>query len=248
MENNQKLIKIWDQVADDYDKFLADKKDVYQLKINWPQILNILGSVKDKLILDAGCANGYYCEEIKRLGAKVTGIDASEVLIQHAKDRYPDIEFSQMDLTKSLNFRDNSFHIILCKMVLMDIENIEIALSEFYRILQTSGTCVISIIHPFYPLYYLFKRTWDGGDPNKYIDVDDYFENTFTWLLTRHSNIKSPIYVRPLNFYINTITNNGFIIKGVSEPRLTEQFVSEHPEYQDRTSCPIVLNLELIKK
>ena len=46
-------------------------------------------------------------------------------------------EFSVMDITMPISFENNQFDIIFSKLVLMDVENIDLAFSECYRLLKT---------------------------------------------------------------------------------------------------------------
>ena len=73
-------------------KFIKEKLISYfglNLKNNEP--------LKKISILDIGCGGGLLCEPLKRLGAKVTGIDASkkniEVAKLHAKEMGLDIDY-----------------------------------------------------------------------------------------------------------------------------------------------------------
>ena len=48
-------------------------------------ILELLGDVRGKKLLDAGCATGYFGEKLEKKGAKVTGVDSSIRSISKAK-------------------------------------------------------------------------------------------------------------------------------------------------------------------
>ena len=54
-----------------------------------PQFVNTSEPLKGLTILDVGCGGGILCEPLARLGAKVTGIDATAELIVIAKEHVP---------------------------------------------------------------------------------------------------------------------------------------------------------------
>lgn len=100
-------------------------------------------------------------------------------------------------------------------------------MSEFNRILKSSGTFVFSVHHPFMD-FTVFNR-------------ENYF---FTELLedewdTTNGKIKVQFYRRPLNEIINPVINAGFTIDKILEPMPTEQFKIKNPRsYEKLTKKP----------
>ncbi len=50
-----------------------------------PHLLDLLGDVSDRVVLDAGCGEGYLARILAARGARVTGIDLSPRLIALAR-------------------------------------------------------------------------------------------------------------------------------------------------------------------
>ena len=63
-------------------------------------LVELLKPTSGEQILDIGCGTGDLVNVIAEAGAHVTGIDASENMVQQAKAKYPGIHFEQMDATK----------------------------------------------------------------------------------------------------------------------------------------------------
>lgn len=247
MDLAKKLLKIWDSIAEEYNLFLQQGGDAYQLNINWPSLKKMLGDIRGKKVLDAGCGNGYYTSILNsEMGGQLIGIDGSKRIIELAKKQYPNVPFKVHDLTNPLPYDDEAFDIVFSKMVIMDLPEIKSVIAEFHRVLKTNGTCLISIIHPTYPLYYWLKKNGTQLHTGKYEEVSSYFLETFTWHTP--GQIKVPAYTRPLKDYLNEFCKLNFHLSEIDEPEMSEDFISNYPKYSDRRGIPVVLNLKFIKQ
>lgn len=88
--------------------------------------------------------------------AKITGIDFSSEMLQIARDKwkkYPDINFVEADCTQ-LPFEDEQFDLCTISFGLRNIEDMEKALKEIYRVLKKGG-------------YFI---NLDLGKPNKFFN------------------------------------------------------------------------------
>ena len=68
--------RIWDRNAEEWHRSYGER-DPNRGDLLDPLILDLLGEVKGKRILDAGCGDGYLSRKLARLGAKVTGVEIS---------------------------------------------------------------------------------------------------------------------------------------------------------------------------
>src|SRR5918999_3200494 len=69
-----------------------------------PHLLDLLGDVSDRVVLDAGCGEGYLARILAARGARVTGIDLSPRLIDLARQKESDgvITYHVADLSEPL--------------------------------------------------------------------------------------------------------------------------------------------------
>ena len=143
-------MKQWDKFAHEYDKMMGETGDIPHQKLINPAIQQFLGDISGKVILDAGCGNGYRVRRLSVSTKKVIGIDNSKELIKIAKRKgIPStVSFKVADLTKALPFKDGYFDIILSNMVLHYLPNIKPIAKEFKRVLKQGGELVFSICHP----------------------------------------------------------------------------------------------------
>lgn len=104
------------------------------------------GFVKDKIVLDIGCAGGYGSDYLYRHGArKVIGIELSTEAADSAKEKFgrDNLEFFAMDAT-SLNFGDSLFDVVISFQVIEHIIDYKKYLSEVRRVLKDDGFFIVS--------------------------------------------------------------------------------------------------------
>ena len=104
----------------------------------------------DKIkILDIGCGGGLLCEPLTRLGAIVTGIDASKNNIEVAK-----LHSKEMDLSinyincspENLKFR-NKFDVILNMEVIEHVANVELFIQNCSKLIEKNGIMFVATIN-----------------------------------------------------------------------------------------------------
>ena len=92
-------------------------------------------------ILDIGCGGGLISEPMTRLGAKVTGIDASSKNIQvaklHAKKNNLNINYINLEPEK-LNL-ENEFNIILNLEIIEHVDDLNLYLKSCFKLLKPGG-------------------------------------------------------------------------------------------------------------
>jgi SAM-dependent methyltransferase len=112
--------------------------------------LDLLGSLCEGRLLDAGCGNGKYSIPLQMHGFDVIGVDVSRGALELAAKvreyRELDIEFSIADICH-LPFPAGSFNVIWCYGVLQHLmlEERELAISEFRRLLCRDGMLFLEV-------------------------------------------------------------------------------------------------------
>ncbi len=224
IEKWNKSAKIYAKAQENNDFAIINKKIVYER----------FKDLTDKTVLDLGCGCGDYTNYFYSMGAKTTGCDGSEKLVQIAKEQYPHLNFEVVDIDKRFPYEDNSFDLVFCNQVLMDIENLDNAFQEAYRITKSDGTLYFSIVHPAF-----YDGEWSmniKGFKNKRVMkkyLSEYsFDNNF-WGKTTH-------YHRTVSKYINTTIETGFKLVRLDEP-VTYDGITKSKEF------PLFLFAEFVK-
>ena len=110
-------------------------------------------NLKDaKKILDVGCGPGTVTKDIARFTkGKVVGMDSSQDMIDVAKRILKDYDNVTLKVgsAEKIPFKDNSFDIVTCNLVLMWAGNPQKVVDEMARVVKHGG-CVLASLEPDY--------------------------------------------------------------------------------------------------
>lgn len=106
--------------------------------------LDFIGSVNRLRLLDVGCGTGIFSDMANGKGAEVTGIDATDNLINEAKLHNPNISFLTGEM-EELPFEDELFDVVCGFNSFQYAANTKNALTEAKRVLKPGGKLVAMI-------------------------------------------------------------------------------------------------------
>jgi len=110
---------------------------------------NKVNPLKKLKILDIGCGGGLLCEPLSRLGAKMTGIDASknniEVARLHSKEMNLNINYINCS-PENFMFK-NKFDAILNMEVIEHVSNVELFIKNCSKLIEKEGIMFIATIN-----------------------------------------------------------------------------------------------------
>src|SRR5574341_1361724 len=119
-----------------------------------------------RMVLDYGCGDGDASLFLARHGARVIGIDLSEVSLRNgralaARAGFGDtVSFQAMDC-EALGFRDDAFDLILVSGVLHHLD-LRRAYAELARVLKPDGAVICSEALGHNPVIQLYRRLTPG--------------------------------------------------------------------------------------
>ena len=212
----------YDSIADTY----AGKIDEapHNAFYERPAMLGIMPSVAGERILDAGCGNGWYAEQLLSRGADVDAIDASAVMVEHARTRLAGqlteggggrLSVQHADLMNPLPFASARFGGIVCPLVMHYIADWRPTFREFRRVLKDDGWLLFSTHHPATEMV--------RYAPENYFKVE-HVVDTWKWLG------KVEFYRRPLTEISSSLADSGFFIDRLLEPIPTAEFRAVKPD------------------
>lgn len=212
----------YEQLADAYEHDI-DTAGPYNSEYERPTMMGMLpGDLSGTRFLDAGCAAGWYAQQLAGRGAEVTAIDLSPAMVEAARRRTGSkVRVLCHDLEEPLPFADRSFDAVLSSLTLHYLQNWGPVLAEFRRVLVPGGMLLCSVHHPFMDL--------------KLSESGDYFLRellTETWN-KQGREVDVSFYRRPLQEIVNSVSPH-FALEQMIEPQPTPAFKQMHPEGYER--------------
>lgn len=138
-KNPEFIKKLFNSVSNNYDKLndimsLGLHKSIKKDAIKAPK-LNPQAKILD-LCTGTGDLAGILKEKYPQ--AEIIGVDFSSDMLKIARKKHPNISFLEADCTR-LPFEDESYDLCVISFGLRNIENMEKALIEIYRVLKRDG-------------------------------------------------------------------------------------------------------------
>jgi ubiquinone biosynthesis O-methyltransferase len=131
---------------DVYARWRASKIGAITEQLERQLILELVGDIKGRSILDVGCGDGELAVELANRGATVVGIDASAVMIKAARSRAKpvnvDVSF-QVAAAERLPFRTEQFDVVTAITILCFVDDAAPVFREIARVLRPGGRLVI---------------------------------------------------------------------------------------------------------
>ncbi len=108
-------------------------------------LLEELGPLSGKTLLDIGCGNGALSASLAGRGAQVVGIDLSPSGITIAREKYPELEWSVMSAYDDLKSRlSREFDLVVCLEIIEHLFDPRLFLRRAFDVLRPGGSLVLS--------------------------------------------------------------------------------------------------------
>jgi ubiquinone/menaquinone biosynthesis C-methylase UbiE len=240
----KEVARLWDSNAALWADHVRKGWDLYREYLNNPSFLKLIGNVKGKKVLDAGCGEGYNTRILARQGAVMTGVDISKRMIAHGRAaekteplgiRYEVASFTNLSL-----FAGGTFDIAVSFMALMDSPDYKRAVKEIYRVLRPGGDFFFNMTHPCFMTSGFGWIKDEKGNPIKLV-LSHYFSKEHYVERWRFSGTENKDKVPPfaiayfpmtLSECVNHLVGAGFVLKKLKEPRPSAKLCREQPEFK----------------
>jgi ubiquinone/menaquinone biosynthesis C-methylase UbiE len=202
--------------------------DVYYWQLNLPAFAELVPRA-GRRSLDIGCGEGRVGRWLADSGHRVAGVDSSRTLADRARDAggYEEVVCADAG---ALPWPADEFDLAVAFMSLHDMPHPAGVIKEIARVLEADGVLCIAIIHPL-------------NRPTEHFD--DYFsEQRFTEVITRNGlKMTFDGVDRPLESYTRALSDNGFLIDELREPRASATAVERANELAPAAKKPYFLHL-----
>ena len=120
------------------------QQDMFNMSDKYARFLSVIGRYKPQNLLDIGCGDGSFAEEIRNtLQIDVHGIDISQKGVEYANKRGVKAGCLDIDVD-DLPYSDGFFNCVFCGEVIEHLYCPEHLLSEVYRILSSEGVLILT--------------------------------------------------------------------------------------------------------
>lgn len=211
MSNVQRDAARYDFIAD----FYLDAVGVEAGDSTAAALLDLLGDVGGMRVLDLACGHGRVARALARRGARVVGVDISNVLLGRARTAEAEepvgISYVNADVTSGPALAAGTFDGVACNHGLADIDDLDGALSTVAHVLRPGGRFVFSLLHPCFP-------GWDEAAPSSWPPAAGYYSEG--WWLATNPGIRGKVGSshRMLSTYLNSLTRHRLAIEEAAEP------------------------------
>ena len=213
--------------------------------IEKPILLEMVGNVSGKRVLDLGCGDAEIGVEVLKLGgASYVGVEgAKNMALAAAKNlegTSGQIILSSMEAWQP---RPRQYDLVLSRFALHYLADLSSVFTKVHNSLVPGGKFIFSVQHPV-----LTSSTKSAEGSGKRTDwvVDDYFnqgERTEPWI-----GKKVIKYHRTTEEYFQLLLQTGFRVDDLREGTPREENFSSREEYERRMRIPLVLMISGTKQ
>jgi SAM-dependent methyltransferase len=191
--------------------------------------------------IEIGCGEGRVARDLKERGHSVVGIDSAPTLLAAAQALDPAGDYVLTDAA-DLPFEDESFDLAVAYNSLMDIDDMDSAVHEAWRVLKPGSKFCICVTHPIND-----AGEFEHGNPGAAFHIDVYrgrrpFDESFE---RDGVSVRFVGWCHPLEGYTRPLEDAGFLIEAIREPAVDRSDLAPHGE--KRLRIPNFLLLRGVK-
>ncbi|WP_405591225.1 class I SAM-dependent methyltransferase [Streptomyces sp. NBC_01190] len=208
---NEAAIRQWHAIPRAVIEAMEPDGDFAKRHLVNPVLLRMLGDLRGRRVLDAGCGEGYFSRMLAGREAEVVGVEPTDAMFSYARDKERElrqgIRYVQADLT-SLPDLGGPFDAVVCSMVLSAIPDWRPAMRACVQVLWPGGLFVFSVNHP------AFERLWRTWREHGEYRLRSYLAE-YEIVQTHASD-----FHRPISAYLNELAALGCRLRELAEPGL----------------------------
>jgi ubiquinone/menaquinone biosynthesis C-methylase UbiE len=246
----------WEGVAGWYGHHLKNDDSLHRTVVI-PNTLRLLDAHPHELHLDIACGEGNFTRILAAsLPQEIIGIDASPSLIQQAKRQSPrNVQYFVGDARRfSEKIGEQSVDHATCLLALQNMDPCADVFREAHTVLRPQGSFVFVLNHPCFRQPRQSGWGWDEERKLQYRRVDRYL-SSYEMPIFAHPgsapSAKTLSFHHPLSYYVQALTENGFVIDALEEwisPKTSDSGPKARAENVARIEIPLFLAIRAVKR
>lgn len=203
-----------------------------------PVLLQLIGEVRGKKVLDLGCGDAEIGKELLEAGCSFyEGVDGSVNMVGKAQQALTS-ESSRIHLAsmEDWDFPRESYDLVISRLALHYLEDLQKVVQQIHHSLKSGGHFILSVQHP---ILTSSINNPEGEQKRSSWLVDDYFKignRTEKWM--GKDVIK---YHRTIEEYFSIINDCGFRVSTLKECTPQRKYFTSEEEYLRRIRVPVIL-------
>ena len=203
-----------------------------------PVILELVGDLKNRRILDLGCGDAAFGREALNKGCQTyVGIEGSRNMAKAAQQCLAGTIGQVVQATvEDWDYPTDAFDLVVSRLVFHYIKDVEAVFNQIHKSIIGGGRFVFSVEHP---VITSCDRAWQGNGPRQDWVVDNYF-NTGP-RITSWMGGQVVKYHRTVENYFAGLQQAGFVVKSVREAAPQREWFEHNDTFQRRQRIPLFL-------
>lgn len=193
--------------------------------------------------IELGCGEGRVARDLRARGHDVVAIDAVPRLVEAAAEADPAGEYVVVDAA-ALPFPDRSFDLAVAYNSLMDMDDMESAVREAWRVLRPGSRFCVCVTH-----FVNDAGRFEPDSPDGAFFIDAYRgRRAFDEVAERDGVVIRFVgWCYPLESYTRALEDAGFLIEAIREPLPSPERVASATRAPRRLRIPNFLMIRAVK-
>lgn len=210
--------------------------------IEKPIMMDLIDSVAEQNILDLGCGNASFGNDLLDLGAlSYTGIEGSANMFEMSKKTMNRPSGQVIHTTiEEWDYPESHFHLVVSRLAIHYLADIDSLFHKVHKSLANEGTFVFSIEHPVITSSY----TQPEGSKQTWL-VDNYFHTGKREQYWLGATVLK--YHRTIEDYFSSLQSAGFHIASLRESKPRPENFETIETYKRRMRIPLFLFMKAKK-
>ena len=227
------LVDRWNKNANTWNDSFGAVADPIRMHVITPTlIMKLIGDIQGKVVVDAGCGNGYLCKLLASESAKqVIGIDLSRGMLENSSKRVENqsnislVEANLVDVPLGTETIDA----IVSITVLSNIPNYQQVFKQWGRILKIGAPLVFATLHPCFSGNNSRSVRLENGCVAW--QIEDYFDPSPYEVCFPGYPSSVVNHPRTLSQYFGALYDSGFVIEQLHEPLPDIATINMYPDW-----------------